>query len=43
MELCGCYKVNDKWLVQRPKCGSYCTINCGEIQNHIFLEFLVFE
>ena len=36
-------KLNDKWVVKRPKFASYCTINCGEIGNNIFLEFLVFE
>ena len=35
--------LNDKWVVERLKFGSYCMINCGKTNNDIFPEFLVFH
>ena len=35
--------LNDKWVVERLKFGSYCMINCGKTDNDIFPEFLVFH
>ena len=43
MELCGYMKLNDKWIGKTPMFGSYCTINCWETSNDIFLVFLVFK
>ena len=46
MELCSYMKLNDKWIVKKPKFGSYCTINCWGTNNdiqHVYTRQLVQE